>query len=317
MRTPATLAIVVVAACGGEAGLGPDGGAGDGGAGDGGVDAAPVDPLTGAGAVSPVGGGYRFTEGPQWRAATADWLWSDIDGDTIYRWTGAGAPTVFRAPSGKSNGLALDPGGALIACEHGGRRVARGDGASGVTVVDRFEGARLNSPNDVTVRADGTIYFTDPPYGISAAQRELGFMGVFRVAPGGALTAEHRGALTDRPNGVALSPTADRLYVGDSEAATVHVFDVAADGALANRRVFVTTAATPDGLAVDAAGDLFVATAAGVEAYAPDGHRWGVLAIPEQPSNVAFGGADGRTLLVTARTGVYRVELAVPGLPVR
>lgn len=316
MRTWAALAIVAAAACGGADGLDADGGA-DGATVDGGVDAAPVDPLAGAGAASQVGGGYRFTEGPQWRAATADWLWSDIDGDTIYRWTGAGAPTVFRAPSGNSNGLALDPGGALIACEHGARRVARGDGASGATVVDRFEGRRLNSPNDVTVRADGTIYFTDPPYGISDAQRELAFMGVFRVAPGGALTAEHRGALTDRPNGVALSPAADRLYVGDSEAATVHVFDVAADGALSGRRTFVTTAATPDGLAVDAAGDLFVATAAGVEAYAPDGRRWGVIAVPEQPSNVAFGGADGRTLLVTARTGVYQIALAVPGLPTR
>jgi gluconolactonase len=301
-----------VAACGGDDGGGDlDGGGG----GDGGIDATPVNPLDGIGTMSMVGSGYMFTEGPQWRAASGELLFSDIPAATIYRWNGGGAPTVFRAASGMSNGLALDPAGVLISCEHGGRRVARGDGATAATIVDRFEGLRLNSPNDAVVRADGTIYFTDPPYGIAAADRELAFMGVFRVAPGGAVTAEHRGALSERPNGVALSPDASRLYVSDSEASFVRVFDVAGDGSLSGARTFVTTAATPDGMAMDAAGNLYVATAAGVEVYAAGGQRWGAITFPQQPSNAAFGGAGDRTLFVTARTAVFQVTLAGPGLP--
>ncbi|MBK9034644.1 MAG: SMP-30/gluconolactonase/LRE family protein [Myxococcales bacterium] len=272
--------------------------------------------MAGAGAVTEVASGYQFVEGPQWRAATGDLLFSDIPAATIYRWApGAGVPTVFRAASGNSNGLALDPQGTLVACEHGGRRVARGDGEIAVTIVDRFEGARLNSPNDAVVRADGTIYFTDPPFGITDAQRELAFMGTFRVTPAGAVSTVRRGALDERPNGIALSPDAAVLYVGDADHALVRAYDVDAAGATTGERVFTTTAATPDGLAVDAAGNLFVATAAGVEAFAPDGRRWGVLAVPQQPSNVGFGGADARTLFVTARTAVYQVTLANPGLP--
>ena len=316
-RTGAVV-IAVVAACGGDGGVDPDASNGDLDApltDSGGPDGPAVDPLIGVGQVTMVGSGYTFTEGPQWRAATGDFLFSDIQGNTIYRWTGTGAPVVFRTPSGNSNGLAVDTTGTLLACEHGTRRVSRGDGANGTLVVERFEGLRLNSPNDVTVRGDGTIYFTDPPYGIQAAQRELAFMGVFRIAPGGAVTAEHRGALTDRPNGIALSPDASLLYVGDSEAHLVRVFDVAGDGSLSGRRTFTATASTPDGRAVDAAGNLFVTTSSGVEVYAPSGTRWGTLPVPMQPSNVAFGGAGDRTLLITARSAVYRVDLAGPGLP--
>jgi gluconolactonase len=181
-------------------------------------------------------------------------------------------------------------------------------------VVERFEGSRFNSPNDITVRSDGTLYFTDPPYGIADNQRELAFMGVFRVAPGGAITAERRGALAERPNGIALSPDETRLYVGDSEADLVRVYDVAGSGALSNPRTFATPAG-PDGMAVDAAGNLFVAAAQGVQVYAPAGTLWGTITVPMQPANVAFGGPDARTLLITARTAVYRVTLAHPGLP--
>jgi gluconolactonase len=278
----------------------------------------PVNPLDGIGIVTLVGSGYMFTEGPQWRPTQAEWVFSDIPADRIYRWTGTGAPTVFRMPSGNSNGLAVDRTAGvrtLLACEHGNRRVSRGDGASPTTIVDRFEGSRLNSPNDLTVAPDGTIYFTDPPYGIQDNQRELSFMGVFRIAPNGALTAEHRGALTDRPNGIVFSLPGPRVFVGDSEANVVRVFDVAADGSLTNRRMFVSTAPTPDGMALDLDGNLFVATSTGVQVFAPDGTLWGEIDVPMQPSNVAFGGADSRTLLITARTAVYRVTLARPGLP--
>ncbi len=315
----AVLALVILGACGGgDDAVDPvDGGANDGGANDGGgLDAARGDPLVGIGTVTPVMTGYMFTEGPQWRAGAGEFVFSDIPANRIYRWTpGGAAPASFRQPSGNANGLAVDPQGQLIACEHGTRRISRGNGPDPTTVVERFETRRFNSPNDAVVRSDGTIYFTDPPYGLEGAPAELDFMGVFRVAPGGAVTAERRGALTERPNGLALAPDQRTLYVGDSEAALVRAFTVAAGGALSEARTFVTPASTPDGMAVDVDGNLFVATSQGVEVYRADGHRWGVIAIPQQPSNCAFGGVDGRTLLVTARTGVYQVTVANPGLP--
>lgn len=323
MKRTAVAFVLMVAACGGG-GEGDDGGGSDGGE----VDVPENDcgctadrppfgnPLDGIGQVTMVGSGYMFTEGPQWRAGTSEFLFSDIAGNTIYRWPGTGAPVQFRNPSSNSNGLALDLSGSLLACEHGMRRVSRGDGPTPSTVVSTFEGSRFNSPNDVTVRSDGTIYFTDPPYGIQDNQRELSFMGVFRIAAGGnTTTAEHRGALSDRPNGIALSPDERLLYVGDSEAHIIRVFDVATDGSLSDRRMFVTPANTPDGMAVDTDGNLFVATSAGVQVYSPTGTLWGTITVPMQPSNVAFGGADARTLLITARTAVYRVTLANPGLP--
>ena len=326
-------AVVVVlvasgfAACGGgDDGANPDGGGG-GGDGDGGEIDGPMNdcgcvgdrpfdgnPLDGIGPVTLVGSGYMFTEGPQWRASAGEFVFSDIDGNTIYRWPLTGAPASFRNPSGRSNGLAVDTSGVLLACEHANRRVSRGDGATPALVVERFEGSRFNSPNDVTVRSDGTIYFTDPPYGIQDNQRELAFMGVFRIAPGGAITAERRGALTERPNGIALSPDETRLYVGDSEGAIVRVYDVASSGALSNPRTFATPTG-PDGMAVDAAGNLFVTSSTGVQVFSPEGTLWGTITVPMQPANVAFGGSDGRTLLITARTAVYRVSLVNPGLP--
>jgi gluconolactonase len=276
----------------------------------------PVDPLLGAGAVELIDGGYQFVEGPQWRDATGDLLFSDIPAATIYRYSGSGVPEVFRAASGNSNGLALDTGGVLLACEHGNRRVSRGDGAVPDTLVDRFEGARLNSPNDAVMRRDGILYFTDPPFGIQDNQRELAFMGTFRVLPGGAITTVRRGALTERPNGIALAPGGDVLYVGDAAGGLIRAYDLdAVTGVASGERTFTTTASTPDGLAVDTAGNLFVATADGIEAFAPDGSRWGAIAVPEQPANAGFGGADHRTLFITARTSLYRVRLTTPGLP--
>jgi gluconolactonase len=271
------------------------------------------DPLVGIGAVTVVQSGYQFTEGPQWREAERDFLFSDIPANTIYRWTPGTTPVSFRSPSRMSNGLAIDGAGKVIAAEHGARAISRDD----VAVVSTFEGKRLNSPNDVVVADDGTIYFTDPPYGIQDNQRELDFVGLFRVAPGGALTAERRDPIAARPNGVALSPDGKTLYANDTADGKIYKYPVLAGGALGARANFATSAGNPDGMAVDSGGNVLVATRDGVEAFSPAGQRWGVIAVPQQPSNCAFGGADHKTLLITARTAVYRVDLANAGLPLR
>ncbi|MBA3397550.1 MAG: SMP-30/gluconolactonase/LRE family protein [Deltaproteobacteria bacterium] len=282
------------------------------------LDAPPMfDPLVGIGTVELVQGGFMFTEGPQWREATGDLVFTDIPASTIYRYVPGGAPPAsLRAPSGKANGLAIDNADMLIAAQHDTRSVTR----EATAIATLFEGKKLNSPNDVIVADDGTIYFTDPPYGIPQGQtRELDFMGVFRIAPGGTLTAEHRSPLAARPNGIGLTPDGTALYVADTADGKLYRFPVEAGGALGTRSVHATTAGNPDGLAIDIAGNIFVTTAAGVEAFSPTGARWGMIALPgnAQPANCAFGDADHRTLYITARTQLFRVRLANAGLPRR
>jgi gluconolactonase len=229
------------------------------------------DPLAGIGAVDPVAQTFMFTEGPTWRAAEGVLLVSDIPANMIYRLTPPAQIDVFRADSGNANGLTSDQDGRLLAAEHGNRRVSR-TGAAGVvqTVVDSYAGSRLNSPNDLAVRADGVIYFTDRPYGIMSGQQELAFNGVFRITSDGALTAEWEGELASRPNGIALAPDQSQLYVADTTA-DVSVFQVQADGTLTDRRSFADDVTGADGMAVDNGGNLFVTALDGIHVYAPDG----------------------------------------------
>jgi gluconolactonase len=272
------------------------------------------DPLVGRGEVELVDEGYGFTEGPQWMPDDGVLLFTDQGHDTIYQVAADGKITVFRMPSNYSNGLAIDPEGRLIAAERDARRVTRTESDGTVTTIaERFHGALLNQPNDIVVRSDGTIYFTDPTFGDAAAQAELDFRGIFRIAPDGGLTAERRGDTSESPNGLALSPDESLLYVTNYAADLVWVMDVAADGTLSEARTLVTTGDGPDGMAVDNAGNLFVATGSGIEVFSPDGARWGVIPVPRIPANCAFGGADGRTLFITAREGLYLVTLANPG----
>lgn len=270
-----------------------------------------VSPALFAGPVETVATGFQFTEGPLWHPEGV-LLFSDIPANHIYRLTTAGVASIWRADSGSANGLTFDRDGRLVACEHGNRRVSvtAADGTVAAR-AERWEGARFNSPNDAALRADGSLYFTDPPYGLGKRPREIDFQGVFRVAPAGAVTCLARDFR--KPNGIAFSPDQSQLYVADTEANHVRAFAVAADGSLDAGRVLAAVK-TPDGLKVDQAGRLFVTSGDGVVVLASDGARLAVLAFPEIPANCAFGGSDGKTLYVTARKSVYRVLLTSPGI---
>lgn len=267
-----------------------------------------------------IASGFQFTEGPVW-LPDGFLLFSDIPASRIYKLTAEGEISVWREPSGHSNGLTLDRRGRLLACEHGNRRVSVADIEDGRdggarTLVDKYGGKWLNSPNDVIVRSDGLVYFTDPPYGIEPAQQEQPVNAVYCVGPSGepALVAED----FNRPNGLAFAPDESVLYVGDSRAFRVQVYDVALDGTLHNSRLFANVAhpepGSPDGMKVDVEGNLYVTNALGIWTFGPDATFRGLIPLPETPANCAWGD-DGRSLYVTARTSVYRVRTRVAGQP--
>jgi gluconolactonase len=263
--------------------------------------------------------GFNNTEGPVWHAE-GYLLFSDIDGNTIYKWTPDGKIETVRSPSGYSNGLTFDQQGRLIACEHGNRRVSRTELDGSVVVLAKdYGGKRLNSPNDVVVKSDGSVYFTDPPYGLrepwgKPGRQDLPFQGVYRVLPGGKTPALVIDDLY-RPNGLAFSPDEKVLYVANSESdPAVHAFDVQVDGTLANGRVFLSDVGWPDGVKVDGDGNLYVATNTNrVGIYDREGKHLEDIVTPEITRNCAFGGPDNKTLFITAMTSVYRVPLVVQG----
>lgn len=261
-------------------------------------------------AASLVSQAFQFTEGPLWRGDHL--LFSDITANTIYRLDPPAAISVFRMPSDQANGLALDTQGQLLAAEAATRRISVTD-SNGVrtTLVERYQGARLNSPNDIAVRSDGTVFFSDPDYGLTnpPLQRELPHNSVYRLSPGGALTLEWQGAVgVNEPNGVLLSLDESWLFVSDTQAGTLRRFDVAADGALSNNQVLISGLSVADGMCLDAQGNVYVSVAAGLEVFAPDGARYGLIPIPRMTANCAFGDTDGLSLYATARQGLYRVR---------
>jgi len=278
--------------------------------------------------------GFGFTEGPVW-SPEGDLLFSDPNENTIYRWSRDGQVSVFRTKSGYagidiseykqpgSNGLTFDAQGRLTVCQHGERRVIRIEPTGAITVLaDRYQGKRLNSPNDLVYRKDGTLYFTDPPFGLPKVfedpRKELAFSGVYRVRDGQVtLVAKD---LTG-PNGLAFSPDEKYLYVTnwDEKKKVVMRYPVAADGSLGTGSVFFDMTAAPgeealDGMKVDAEGHLLVSGPGGVWVISGEGKHLGTLRFPELPANMAWGDADGRTLYFTARTSVYRLRLGVPGI---
>jgi gluconolactonase len=283
--------------------------------------------------------GFLFTEGPVWvpRSATTDGylLFSDPNANAIYRWSPDGQVSVYRTKSGYrgvdvgeyaqpgSNGLTLDREGRLTVNEHGNRRVVRLEKTGAVTILaDRYQGRRLNSPNDLVYRSDGALYFTDPPFGLPRAfgdpRKELPFSGVFCLIDGRLKLVS-----TDLagPNGLALSPDERYLYVGNWDLArkVVMRYEVRPDGSLASGRVFFDMTGAGgddaiDGIKVDQRGNLYVSGPAGIWILSPGGTHLGTLGGPEHAHNMAWGDDDGKSLYLTASTGLYRIRLSVPGI---
>ena len=274
--------------------------------------------------IEQIATGCQFTEGPLWHATRHFLLFSDIPANKMRKWDADSGMTVFRDPSGKSNGLTYDKGGHLIACEHANRRVSltTADGEV-MTIASHYQGKRLNSPNDIVVKSDGSLYFTDPPYGLSAAygvesEKELDFQGVYR------LSADHE-TLTllvddfDRPNGICFSPDESILYINDTERMHVRAFDVQPDGTITNDRVFGEEEGDngkPDGMKVDVQGNVYLTGPDGIWVFAPDGTHLGIILVPERAANLAWGGDDWKTLFITASTSVYRIACKIAGVAV-
>jgi gluconolactonase len=318
--TPTSLYSIAVVIPGSPWGTGSDAGVPDGGAPDAGAgDAGPPNPVTGAGPYQLVDTSFRFLDGPVYVEADASFLfcdWGDT-ADRIYRYDTVVSP--FREGAMRSAGLHLDPSsGELIAAEMAGRRITRTVGANVEIEVADYLGDPFNGPNDVVVAGDGSIYFTDPPYGLMFHARALSFNGVFRVdRTSGLAVLEWQGdAVLDEPNGVALSPDESILYVSNTTRATVTAFDVLADGSLDNERLFTDTMPVPDGIAVDGDGNLYVTTRDGIQVFRASAAPWGTIPNPPvgRATNLAFGGADRRQVLVTTVTELYRFTGAIPGV---
>lgn len=268
--------------------------------------------------------GARWSEGPAWLPAHRSLIWSDIPNDRILRWDETtGQIGVFRHPAGYTNGHTVDRQGRILSCEHGNRRVTRTEHDGSITVIaDHFDAKRFNSPNDIVVRSDDSIWFTDPPYGIESdyeghkGETEIGGNHVYRVDP-------HTGEITiaaddfDRPNGIAFSPDESILYVtdtGPNQPRHLRAFDVRNDGTLTNSRVVATeTNGGFDGFRLDDEGRIWMSAADGIHCLLPDGTLIGKVLVPELVANCVFGGAKRNRLFIAATTSLYAVLLPVNG----
>jgi gluconolactonase len=292
------------------------------------------DSLVPAGAqIEKLAAGFTFTEGPLWRPQGALWF-SDVIGNVVRQWSPDGTVIEILCPGGYDgnslpaggfngpNGMTADRDGAVVLCQHGNRRIVRITADRKVsTIVDRYQGKRLNSPNDLVFHTDGSLYFTDPPYGLPLQDddpaKELPFNGVYRFADGKLQLIIDN---LHRPNGLAFSPDYKTLYVANSERPKMWMrYDVASDGTVRKGRVFADVdysrePGVPDGMKIDALGNMYAAGPGGVWVYSPAGAHLGTIKTPETPANCAWGD-DWKSLYITAITGLYRVKLAVPGAP--
>ena len=282
--------------------------------------------------IEKLAGGFQFTEGPLWRPKEQHLWFSDVMANVVRQWSPDGRMEIAILHAGADkdgpagaligpNGEIADQGGAVLICQHGNRRIVRVSKEFQITpLVERFEGKRFNSPNDLVYKYDGALYFTDPPYGLAKLDddpaKELRFNGVFRLS-NGKLQAVVRD-LT-RPNGIAFSPDQKTLYISNSD--DNHKvwmrYDVAEDGTVQNGRIFFDVTAEkedglPDGMKLDSNGNLYCTGPGGIWVFSPDGKHLGTIKPPETPANCNWGD-DGKSLYITARTGLYRIKLAATG----
>jgi gluconolactonase len=261
--------------------------------------------------VEKIATGLQFTEGPAW-SKEGFLLFSDCVSNKLHKFVPGSGGSIYADVPGGPNGNTYDAQGRLYTCEFHSRRVTRTSKKAGVEVLaSKFEGKRLNAPNDIVVRRDGQIYFTDPAFGDQQDNRELDFFGVFHITPKGDLEAVAR--WKTRPNGITLSPNGKTLYVADSDARLIRAYDLDKAGAISNERVVIKNIpGVPDGIRTDEKGNIWVA-AKHVFAYSEDAKLLGTIELAETPSNIAFGDGDLETLYITARTVVYRVRIGVKG----
>ena len=261
--------------------------------------------------------GFVFTEGPVWHP-DGFYYFVDIRRSHLHKIVPGKAAELVRANTGEGNGTTFDLQGRLVICEGGNRRVTRWTGAQSEVLMDRHEGKRLNRPNDVVCRSDGSIYFTDPGLRVPLGERELPYAGVYRIAPDGTTSLV---ADCEYPNGLAFSTDERVLYVANTRwTQYIHALELDSTGTLIRRRIFADmssdeTDGVPDGMKVDVEGRVFCTGPGGTWVFAPDGTKLGIIRTPEVPANLAFGGPDLRTLFFTARTSVYTMRVKAPGRP--
>lgn len=265
--------------------------------------------------------GFQFTEGPVW---CGDYLlFSDIPSNRIIcfrKFSDGPEITTYRRPSGNSNGLTLDRSGRLVACESSTRRITRTEIDGTISVLaERYKGKKLNSPNDVIVRSDGTVYFTDPFYTTMnpSPPEELGYKGVYKIVPDGQLTL-----LADDytfPNGLAFSPDESVLYINDTIKRHIRAYDVNSEGTISTGRVLIEMEGdgfgAPDGMKVDTKGNVYCTGPGGIWIINPKGKHLATIHLPETPANLGWGDSDYKTLYITARTSIYRIRISAAGIP--
>jgi len=270
--------------------------------------------------VEQVATGFIFTEGPVWDPRTGSLIFSDMPGDIMRRWNAAGGVETFRQPCNKANGNTWDLQGRLLTCEHGSRVTRTEEDGSITVLATHYDGKEINSPNDLTVKSDGSIYFTDPTYGRMEGfgfprEQDMDVQGVYRISPSGDISQLADDFL--QPNGIAFSLDESKLFVNDTDRGHVRVFNVQADGSVTGGDVWAEVTGegdgVPDGLKVDSEGNLYTTGPGGIHVFAPDATDLGVIGIPEHIANFAWGDDDLRTLYVTASASLYRLRVTVPG----
>lgn len=273
--------------------------------------------------VEQVATGFGFTEGPVWDKARRQLIWSDMKHDHMRSWSAERGVQTYRKPSNKANGNTYDPQGRLVSCEHGTSRVVREERDGKMTVLaSHWGGKELNSPNDIVVKSDGAIYFSDPTFGRTREDvgilrpLTLDFRGVYRISPDG---SDLKLLVDDfeQPNGLCFSLDEKHLFVNDTPRLHIRVFDVQPDGSIIGGHVFGETSGQgegrPDGMKLDRDGQLYCTGPGGIHVFDHGGRCLGVILTPERPTNLAWGDDDLRTLYITAQTSLYRARLKTPG----